>query len=83
VLRLRVPRVPPPQLSRWFEAGPPGGRWRCLRSIALRARLSLALLDQLDLVGRTGEMARCFGIDFSAGARFPAGPPALPAPSLV
>ena len=41
-----------------------GGRWRCLGALARRARLSLALLDQLDLPGRTGEMARLFGIDF-------------------
>lgn len=31
-----------------------------------RARTSLALMEQLDLVGRTGETARAFGIDFLA-----------------
>jgi DNA polymerase zeta len=66
VLRLRVPHIPPPQLSSWFAAGPSGGRWRCLSHLALRARLSLALLDRLDLVGRTSELARTFGIDFFA-----------------
>ena len=64
VLRLRVPHIPAPQLSSWFSAGPSGGRWRCLSHLILRARLSLALLDRLDLVGRTSEMARAFGIDF-------------------
>lgn len=29
-----------------------------------RAQLNLALLEQLDLVGRTAELARAFGIDF-------------------
>jgi hypothetical protein len=29
-----------------------------------RARLSLAMMEQLDLTGRTGELARAFGIDF-------------------
>ena len=29
-----------------------------------RARLNLALLEQLDLIGRTSELARAFGIDF-------------------
>lgn len=29
-----------------------------------RARLSLAMMEQLDITGRTGEMARAFGIDF-------------------
>lgn len=41
-----------------------GQRWRCLQYLVRRARLNLALLEQLDLVGRTGELARTFGIDF-------------------
>ena len=41
-----------------------GQRWRCLQYLIRRARLNLALLEQLDLVGRTGELARTFGIDF-------------------
>lgn len=42
----------------------PGGRWRCITYIARRARLCLSLLDTLDLLGRTSELARTFGIDF-------------------
>lgn len=68
VLQLRVPHVPQPQLHAWFAGGPGAGRWRCLSYWVQRARLNLALLDQLDLVGRTGEMARTFGIDFYSGA---------------
>lgn len=64
VLRLRVPHIPHTQLAAWFSAGPAGGRWRCLSHLTLRARISLMLLDRLDLVGRTSEMARTFGIDF-------------------
>ena len=66
VLRLRVPHIPAPQLSEWFKSGSgvQGGRWRCLSHLALRARLSLAMLDRLDFIGRTAEMARTFGIDF-------------------
>ncbi len=41
-----------------------GGRWRCLAYMVQRAQLNLALLEQLDLVGRTAELARAFGIDF-------------------
>ena len=41
-----------------------GGRWRCLKYWAARARMNLALVEQLDLAGRTGELARAFGIDF-------------------
>ena len=64
VMRRRIPQIPVQHMSRWFEAGPAGGRWRCLSNLVNRARMSLALLDQLDLIGRTGEMARVFGIDF-------------------
>lgn len=64
MLRLRIPHIPPHQLAEWFRGGPGGGRWRCLSHITLRSRLSLALLDRLDLVGRTAELARTFGIDF-------------------
>ncbi len=41
-----------------------GGRWRCAQYFVRRARLSLAMMEQLDIMGRTGEMARAFGIDF-------------------
>ena len=34
-----------------------GGRWRCLTYMIQRAQLNLALLEQLDLVGRTAELA--------------------------
>jgi DNA polymerase zeta len=70
VLQLRVPHVPHTQLHAWFAGGAGAGRWRCLDYFVRRARLNLALLDQLDLVGRTGEMARAFGIDFFSGARW-------------
>ena len=66
VLRLRIPHIPSSQLAAWFRGGPAGGRWRCLSHLTLRARLSLLLLDRLDFVGRTAEMARTFGIDFFA-----------------
>lgn len=41
-----------------------GGRWRTLSYWVKRVRLNLAMLEQLDLIGRTGELARAFGIDF-------------------
>ncbi|KAK9829480.1 hypothetical protein WJX72_006119 [[Myrmecia] bisecta] len=64
VLQLRTPHVPSSVLAQWFKGGPGGGRWRCIRYWVTRARLNLAMMEQLDLVGRTGEMARAFGIDF-------------------
>ncbi|EFJ43266.1 hypothetical protein VOLCADRAFT_66026, partial [Volvox carteri f. nagariensis] len=64
VLGLRVPRVREQELAAWFAAGPPGGRWRCLHWLLRRCRLDLAMCEQLDLIGRTAELARTFGIDF-------------------
>ncbi|KAK9818869.1 hypothetical protein WJX74_003598 [Apatococcus lobatus] len=64
VLQLRVPHIPAHELAQWFMGGASGGRWRCLAYMVQRAQLNLALLEQLDLVGRTAELARAFGIDF-------------------
>ena len=41
-----------------------GGRWRCLQYWLRRGVSILALLEQLDLISRTAELARAFGIDF-------------------
>lgn len=41
-----------------------GGRWRCLAHLVHHTRLCLSLLDTLDMIGRTAELARAFGIDF-------------------
>ena len=50
----RPPSTPPtPHLT----------RWRTVAALARRARLTLALLDALDVVGRAAEMARTYGID--------------------
>lgn len=49
---------------KWQLKNVAGGRWRCLHYWLRRVRLNLALLEQLDLIGRTAELARAFGIDF-------------------
>ena len=41
-------------------------RWRALAAVSRRARLSLALLDSLDVLGRASEMARTYGIDVAS-----------------
>lgn len=51
-------------MSGWFARGVAGGRWRCVQHIVERARLNFDILDQLDFVNRTSELARVFGIDF-------------------
>lgn len=63
VLGRRFPDLRHSALTRDFARGP-ASRSRTLQHVLLRARLVLDLLDQLDLIGRTSEMARLFGIDF-------------------
>jgi hypothetical protein len=46
----------------WFRS--PQTRWRALRHLRNRARLNVAMLDELDLINRTAELAKTFGIDF-------------------
>ncbi|CAD7702237.1 unnamed protein product [Ostreobium quekettii] len=64
VLQQRVPCFSPAQMSSWFQSERGGSRWRCIRHVVRRARLNLSIVEQLDLVGRTAELARTFGIDF-------------------
>lgn len=45
----------------WFSSA---SQWRAAKHIVTRARLNVALLDQLDLVNRTAELAKTFGIDW-------------------
>ena len=54
VLQLRTPRVPPWQLAQWFRSG--SARWRCVDYWVRRARLSLAMVEQLDLVRPTRDL---------------------------
>ncbi|TVU37337.1 hypothetical protein EJB05_10646 [Eragrostis curvula] len=64
VLRRKIPLVPNKILNRWFATGPGRGRHRSIEYINNRSRLNLEIMNQLDLVNRTSELARVFGIDF-------------------
>ncbi|RLM86844.1 DNA polymerase zeta catalytic subunit isoform X2 [Panicum miliaceum] len=64
VLRRKIPLIPSRILNRWFATGPGRGRHRCVEYISNRARINLEIMNQLDLVNRTSELARVFGIDF-------------------
>lgn len=64
VLRRKVPKIPWRTLSWWFLSGPGRARFRCIEYIIDRAKLNLAIMDQLDMINRTSELARIFGIDF-------------------
>ena len=64
LLQLRVPARTRSMLGTWY--GEPMLRWRVIADLAARARGCLLMCTQLDLIGRTSELARVFGIDFNS-----------------
>nr|GMD05868.1 DNA polymerase zeta catalytic subunit isoform X1 [Ipomoea batatas] len=64
VLRRKVPSIPSKVLTNWFLSGPGRARFRCIEYILDRAKLNLQIMTQLDMINRTSELARIFGIDF-------------------
>ncbi|XP_039129242.1 DNA polymerase zeta catalytic subunit isoform X3 [Dioscorea cayenensis subsp. rotundata] len=74
VLRQKVPSIPCRILYKWFLSGPGRARYRCIEYVAGRAKLNIQIMNQLDMINRTSELARVFGIDFfsvlSRGSQF-------------
>ncbi|KAI8037098.1 hypothetical protein M5D96_009844 [Drosophila gunungcola] len=72
ILHKRCPWHSAQTLSEWFSS--PCTRWIVMEYYLERVRGTLALLDQLDLLGRTSEMAKLIGIQFyevlSRGSQF-------------
>ncbi|XP_015276270.1 PREDICTED: DNA polymerase zeta catalytic subunit-like [Gekko japonicus] len=64
VLHQRFPLFTSRNLSDWFDNKSDIYRWKMVDYYISRVRGNLQLLDQLDLIGRTSEMARLFGIQF-------------------
>ncbi|KAL6964779.1 DNA-directed DNA polymerase [Sarracenia purpurea var. burkii] len=64
VLRRKIPYIPSKILTRWFSSGPWQARYRCIEYVVNRAKLNLEIMNQLDMINRTSELARVFGIDF-------------------
>ncbi|XP_074312247.1 DNA polymerase zeta catalytic subunit isoform X2 [Silene latifolia] len=64
VLRRKVPSIHWKILNKWFSSGPGQARFRCIDYVVERAKLNHEIVNQLDLVNRTSELARVFGIDF-------------------
>ncbi|XP_055816734.1 DNA polymerase zeta catalytic subunit [Solanum dulcamara] len=64
VLRRKFPYIPNKVLTNWFLSGPGRARYRCIEYFLERAKLNLQIMNQLDVVNRTSELARIFGIDF-------------------
>ncbi|KAM0040492.1 putative DNA-directed DNA polymerase [Helianthus debilis subsp. tardiflorus] len=64
VLRRKIPFIHCRTLTKWFASGPGKARYRCIEYIIERAKLNFQVMNQLDMINRTSELARVFGIDF-------------------
>lgn len=64
VLRRKLPYLHHRVLTQWFNSGPRQARFRCIEYVMERAKLNLQLMSQLDMINRTSELARVFGIEF-------------------
>lgn len=62
-LKHTLPVYSAEQLSTWFRSGGQL-RWKVIRYWLKRAALNLEIISKLQLITRTSEMARLFGIDF-------------------
>ncbi|KAG8444660.1 hypothetical protein GDO86_009719 [Hymenochirus boettgeri] len=64
ILHKRFPLFTFRTLSDWFDNRTDVYRWRMADYYMSRVHGTLQLLEQLDLIGRTSELARLFGIQF-------------------
>lgn len=64
VLRRKIPYIPGEVLTKWFSSGPGRARYRTIDYTSEKAKLNLQIMNQLDMINRTSELARVFGIDF-------------------
>lgn len=64
ILHSRVPAYSLRTLTSWYNHRTNLHRWRVVRYYTDRVKGQLAMLDQLDIIGKTSEFARVFGIEF-------------------
>lgn len=64
VLHQRLPLFTFRALTDWFDHMTACFRWRTIGYYATRVQGNMLLIQQLDLIGRTSELARLFGIQF-------------------
>ncbi|CAN9507584.1 unnamed protein product [Ophioblennius macclurei] len=64
VLHQRFPLYSPGTLSEWFDHNTDLHRWKLVDHYVSRVLGTMQLLQQQDIVGRTSELARLFGIQF-------------------
>ncbi|RUS18701.1 hypothetical protein BC937DRAFT_88438 [Endogone sp. FLAS-F59071] len=74
ILHERIPHFSYATLSTWFTRGPAILKWRVLKYYIDRVQRNLELLEVPEIVSRTSEFARLFGVDFfsiiSRGSQF-------------
>ncbi|XP_077366154.1 DNA polymerase zeta catalytic subunit isoform X2 [Festucalex cinctus] len=64
VLHQRFPLYSPRTLSDWFDHNTDLYRWKMVDHYVSRVQGTMQLLQQHDIIGRTSELARLFGIQF-------------------
>lgn len=64
ILHVRLPKYSFSQLACWFDDDSTASRSRVLEFYLHRCHYTMQLLRRLDLVARTSEMARLFGLQF-------------------
>ncbi|CAL1531888.1 unnamed protein product [Lymnaea stagnalis] len=64
VLHRRIPLYSFRTLTKWYNNRTFLQRWRVFEHYTARVKGQLEIIDQLDLIGKTSEFARVFGIEF-------------------
>nr|XP_057925939.1 DNA polymerase zeta catalytic subunit [Doryrhamphus excisus] len=64
VLHQRFPHYSPRTLSDWFDHSTDLYRWKMVDHYVSRMQGTMRILQQHDIIGRTSELARVFGIQF-------------------
>ncbi|KAH9178730.1 hypothetical protein EDB89DRAFT_2111621 [Lactarius sanguifluus] len=74
LLHRRIPKYGFSTLTEWYKSPIPAHRARLLRHLLGHSTLVLEMLDATDIVAKTAEFARVFGVDFfsviSRGSQF-------------
>jgi DNA polymerase zeta len=72
ILNFRFPRYSPRLLYLWFQNS--GTSWRAINFFLEHVSVNHALAESMNIIGRTSELARLFGIEFydvlSRGSQF-------------
>lgn len=64
ILRKRVPHFNQSALTRWYHSPVPAHSAALLRYLSSRSRMTLDILNKIEIVSKTAEFARIFGVDF-------------------